>query len=80
MRLNEPIFLQKPMNEWPKMKPEPVAEEKMELKKDRSHSNPFVTLTTTLTANIWVFDRKEIFKVVKGDPSVSLDTKICKHL
>ena len=52
----------------------------MELKKDRSHSNPFVTLATTLTANIWVFDRKEIFKVVKGDPSVSLDTKICKHL
>ena len=39
------------MNEWLKMKLEMVAEEKMELKKDRLQSNPVVTLATTLTAN-----------------------------
>ena len=31
--LNGPSSLQKPMNEWPQMKLEPVAEEKMELRK-----------------------------------------------
>ena len=43
--LNGFSFLQKPMNEWPQMKLEPVAEEKMELKKDRfkfiSHFSQF---------------------------------------
>ena len=61
------------------MKLEPVAEEKMELKKDRLPSNPIVTLATTLTANVWVFDPKK-YSVVKGDSSVSLDTKICRQL
>ena len=43
--LNGFSFLQKPMNEWPQMKLEPVAEEKIELKKDRfkfiSHFSQF---------------------------------------
>ena len=47
------------MNEWPQMKLEPLAEEKMELKKDRLQSNPVVNLATTLTANVWVFDPKK---------------------
>ena len=40
------------MKEWPQMKLETVAEEKVELKKDRLHSNSVVTLATTLTANV----------------------------
>ena len=39
------------------MKLEPVAAEKMELKKDRLQSNPVVTLATTLTANGYLIQR-----------------------
>ena len=48
------------MNEWLKMKLEMVAEEKMELKKDRLQSNPVVTLATTLTANVWSLIQRNI--------------------
>ena len=64
--LNGPSFLQEPRNEWPQMKLEPLAEEKMELKKDRLQSNPVVTLATTLTTNVWVFDRKKYSKWLKA--------------
>ena len=47
------------------MKLEPVAAEKMELKKDRLQSNPAVTLATTLTENVWVFDSKKYSKWFK---------------
>ena len=60
--LNGPSLLQKPMNEWSQMKLEPVAEEKMDFKKDGLQSNPLVTLATTLTANVWVFDLKKYSK------------------
>ena len=76
--LNGPSFLQKPMNEWPQIKLEPVAEEKIEFKKDILQSNPVVTLATKLTANIWVFDPKKYSKWLKA--AQVLDTKICKQL
>ena len=57
--LNAPSFLQKQMNEWPQMNLEPVAEEKIEFKKNRLQWNPFATLSTTITANEWVFDPKK---------------------
>ena len=60
------------------MKLEPVAEEKMELKKDSLQSNPAVTLATTITANECVFDPK---KYSKDNASISLDSKmLCKQL
>ena len=64
--LNGPSFLQKPMKEWPQMKLETVAEEKAELKKDRLYSNSVVTLATTLTANVCLFDRKKYSKWLKA--------------
>ena len=59
--LNGPSLLQKPMNEWLQMKLEPLAE-KMDFKKDGLQSNPVVTLATTLTAYVWVFDLKKYSK------------------
>ena len=53
------------MNEWLQMKLEPVAAGKMKLKKDRLQSNPVVTLATTLTENVWVFDPKKYSKWLK---------------
>ena len=55
------------MNEWPQMKLEPVAEEKMEFKKDRLLSNLVVTLATTLTANVWAFDPKKYSEWLKAN-------------
>ena len=64
--LNGPSFLQKSINEWLQIKLELVPEEKMELKKDRLQSNPVVTLVTTLTGNVWVFDPKKYSKWLKA--------------
>ena len=64
--LNGPSFLQKPMNEWLQIKLVLVAEERMKLKKDRLQSNSVITLATTLTSNVWVFDPKKYSKWLKG--------------
>ena len=66
------------MNEWLKMKLEMVAKEKMELKKDRLQSNPVVTLATTLTANVWVFDPKKWLKVTQVLPWIQIFVSNCK--
>ena len=38
----------------------------MELKKDRLQSNSVITLPTTLTSNVWVFDPKKYSRWVKA--------------
>ena len=60
------------------MKLEMVAEEKMELKKDRLQSNPVVTLAAALTANVWVFDPKKWLKVTQVLPWIQTFVSNCK--
>ena len=69
--LSGPLLLQKLMNHCPYMKLEPVAEGKMEFKKNILQSNPIQSFVTTIIASEQEYSSKEILKVVKDDVSVS---------